>query len=121
MSGIAAAWLRHPNGLVGSAGLTRPRRRAEPAAVVPPDGPVVIVAGSLTATTRVQLDRIVSRERVIVLRTPPTEARDAGKRLLAWPTTCGASRPRCGRAPLSSPGRHRALAPAIGSTLARCG
>jgi len=71
-----AEWL-----LVGSAGLARhlaPRQR-RPVIAPPGDGPVLVVAGSPTAVTRSQLDRLTGLHDVVVLATDPTQQRDSGE------------------------------------------
>jgi len=72
----------HPEWLlVGSAGLARqlapPHARAS--ITLSGDAPVVVVAGSPTPTTRVQLGRVPRSGQAVVFATPPTDTRDSGK------------------------------------------
>jgi uncharacterized protein YgbK (DUF1537 family) len=67
--------------LVGSAGLARHLAPPHTTASISStgDGPVLLVAGSPTAVTRAQLDRVPRSQQVVVLATPPTDTRDTGQ------------------------------------------
>jgi uncharacterized protein YgbK (DUF1537 family) len=82
LAGLARASQAHPEWLlVGSAGLARqlapPHAPARPR--VDETGPLLIVAGSPTPVTRVQIDHVPALDDVVVLATPPTDTRDAGE------------------------------------------
>jgi len=87
---LADAASAHPEWrLVGSSGLAR--QLAPPHAPAMPhvagSGVVLVVAGSPTAVTRTQLQRLVGLPDVKILATPPTDARDAGQAAAALADT----------------------------------
>jgi uncharacterized protein YgbK (DUF1537 family) len=83
---VAQAWPRHPEWLlVGSAGLARQVAGAQPSATTDlpsiQSGPLLVIAGSPTPTTRAQLERLAAGgpAGVVVMSTPPVDVRDAGE------------------------------------------
>jgi uncharacterized protein YgbK (DUF1537 family) len=78
---IAESAARHLDWLlVGSAGLARQLAPPhQPASAPAARGDVLVVAGSPTTVTREQLRRLHGLPDVTLLKTPPTDARDAGE------------------------------------------
>jgi uncharacterized protein YgbK (DUF1537 family) len=72
----------HPEWLlVGSAGLARQLAPSHTPARLEAEtlGPILVVAGSPTPTTRAQIEQLTGLEQVVVLATPATDTRDQGQ------------------------------------------
>jgi uncharacterized protein YgbK (DUF1537 family) len=79
---VARRWQQQPECvLVGSAGLARHLAQTSAASSrvrSKSDGPLLVVAGSPSPTTHEQLTYLDGLAHVVVMRTPPSDQRDAG-------------------------------------------